>query len=114
MTTRLDSVQTSIAAIRKDLPATEWRAGQMLSALAEMTGIVGDLAATQAGKPACQAEANERDTRRKATVEHLLWLACRALAADQVDAQHRDGEVRRILLAWGVSETEFKGLGYGG
>ena len=116
LTARMASVQTSIAAIRKDVPAIEWRAGQMLAALSELAAILGDLVATDRlpGEvhPVCEEEQHNRDTRRRATVDHLLWLACRSLPADGHSS--RDSEVPRILTAWGVTSQELLALGYRG
>lgn len=112
---KTNSLELAIEAMRRDVPAIEWRTGQLLAKLAELAAIVGELAADTATEvPVLDRERENHDkaTRRKATVEHLLWLACRSLPVGVTD-KARDAEVRRVMLAWGVTERELADLGYG-
>jgi hypothetical protein len=105
---RLESLRASLAALRKDLPAVEWRTGQMLSAVAELADLVGQLAAAAGNKPA----ATERPAEdRSNTLQRLVYQACRAVKPG-LDGVQRDAEMCRILRAWSVTERELKDLGY--
>jgi hypothetical protein len=114
VTAKVASLAAGIEGIRRDVPAIEWRTGQLLAKLAELTAIVAELAGTKsAEEPArTEREIHDKATRRKATIEHLLWLACRSLTPGVAD-EARDQEVRRVLASWGVTKFELKLLGYG-
>lgn len=109
---RLESLRASLAALRKELPAIEWRTGQILNAVAELTDVVGQLAAAAGGEasPATQAARVPED--RGKTLERYLYQAARAIAPG-LEGPRRDAEIRRILRAWNVSDKELAGLGYG-
>jgi hypothetical protein len=112
---KTNSLETAIEAMRRDVPAIEWRTGQLLSKLAELAAIVGEMVSSTSTEataaPDTARELHDKTTRRKATVEHLLWLACRSLPVGVAD-EARDLEVRRVMLVWGVTEYELGLLGY--
>lgn len=115
VTARISSVSAAVATLRQDLPAIEWRAGQVLAQVGELAAIVAELAAGSPGSeasPAAVATAEREASRRVATVEHLLWLACRSLPPG-LDGPARDREVCRVLKAWGITDQELTERGYG-
>lgn len=114
VTQRVASVQAAVGKLRAELPAIEWRAGQMLAQIAELAAIVGEVASgagQAAPRPTDVADTLREANRRAATVEHLLWLACRGLPRD-LEADRRDAEVCRVCMQWGISEQELSERGY--
>lgn len=113
VTARIASVSMAVAKLRADLPAIEWRAGQVLAQLAELAAIVGELAAgaaetTTQPRPVIRTAAN--GDRRK-ELQRLAYLACRSLPPN-LDPNVRDTEIARILGKWGVTANEITELGY--
>jgi hypothetical protein len=114
VTARIESVSAAVSKLRADLPAIEWRAGQMLAQLGELAAIVGELAAGAGSvqtSPTAVADREREQSRRQATIEHLAWLACRGLPPGLIGPD-RDAELCRVLPRWGVTDRELRGLGY--
>lgn len=110
---RLDSVRSSLAALRRDLPAVEYRTGQILTVVSELAELVAELATAGGGSastPAAKAAGKPAED-RKQTLDRLCWMACRALPAG-LDGERRDAEICRALEAWGLSREELAALGY--
>jgi hypothetical protein len=115
LTDRAASVAASVARLRQDVPAIEWRTGQLLAQLADLASIVQDLASTAAAdnttpRPVIRTAAKDHVDRDK-ELQRLSFLACRALAPN-LEGTIRDKEIARILAAWGVTATEIAYLGY--
>jgi hypothetical protein len=116
VTDRAASVAAAVAKLRSDLPAIEWRTGQMLAQLAELAEIVAELAGGAAaqqvavGTAGLAAVAKPAEDRRK-VLDQLAWMACRALPAG-LDGSRRDAEICRILEGWNVTREELAVLGY--
>lgn len=112
LTDRAASVAASVARLRQDVPAIEWRTGQLLAQIADLAGVVQELAAAphKQTSPAIRTAANDHVDRDK-ELQRLSFLACRALAPN-LEGTIRDKEIARILAAWGVTATEIAYLGY--
>jgi hypothetical protein len=112
---RVASLRTGVAALRRDLPAIEWRTGQILGLLAELADVVGELA-TGGGAPAVAGVApgvagKPAVEDRRTQLDRLSWMACRALP-EGLEGVRRDAEICRMLEQWGVSRDELVALGY--
>ncbi len=115
LTERVASVRTAIKALRDDLPAIEWRTAQMLGHIQTLADLVAEVAsgATEAAAVTATADRERKASERAATVDHLLWLAVRALPPG-LAGERRDAEVCRVLASWGVTAGELQARGYGG
>lgn len=111
---RVASLRAGVGALRQDLPAIEWRTGQILGLLAELADVVGELAT--AGVPAVAgvapgAAGKPAPEDRRKQLDRLAWMACRALPKG-LEGHLRDAEICRMLEQWGVSRDELCELGY--
>ena len=109
MKLRIESVQSGIERLRDQVPATEWQQNTLLKLVAELAGIVRELASGEVAKTDKQGKPLVPD--RSAVLARLSWQACRAIPAG-LEGQARDAEVCRILRAWNVVQSELVELGY--
>jgi hypothetical protein len=112
LTARIESVLAAVDNTRRQLSASDYQKANQLRLIGELAEIVRDLAGGVKTQPDDDTARDNKQQTREATVEHLLMLAVRSLP-DQVRAtEARDGEVCRVLKAWGVQPDELARRGY--
>jgi hypothetical protein len=108
---KIASIRAGVDRLREQVPAIEWQAAGVLRCLAELTDVVGQLAAAAGGDASQATLAARAPEDRAKTLERYLYQAARAIAPG-LDGPRRDAEIRRILRAWNVTERELEALGY--
>jgi hypothetical protein len=111
VTERLGSLRASVAALRREVPAIEWRTGQILGVVSELADLVAELAAAGSASLPAATLATKPAEDRKEQLGRLAWMACRVLPAG-LEGVRRDAEICRILESWHVSREELRQLGY--
>jgi hypothetical protein len=106
VTERAKSIGEAVAKLRGELPASEWRAAQVLALVGELAAVAELLDRGVEDQPAAPAK---RD--RTNEVGRLVYLAVRALP-EGLEGPARDREVCRIGRQWGLLEAELAAEGY--
>lgn len=105
---RCNSVRAAIDAMRNQVSASDWQAGQLLRVMGDLADVIAEHVDDTADT------VSRKDARgdRESQLQRLLYLAVRSLPAEVRSGSGRDREVVRILCAWGVQSEEIHELGY--